>query len=345
MGHEPAADRYGKMIYRRCGATGLKLPALSLGAWETYGKTEDETVSRAIILRAFDLGITHFDFADNYGDPPGNAELMCGKILAELPRDELIISTKAGFPMWAGPVRRRGVAQTSHLQPRPVVAPPRCGLRRHLLQPPARPRDADRGDDGRAGDDPGAGQGAVRRRVELSRRALRGGGRRRERPRHPHHDPSAVLQPRRALDRAGAAASGACERHRGDRVLPTRVRVAHGQVPRRRRAAREPRVALAGAWVRAHSEEERSRILTGLRDIAVARGQTLAQMALAWVLHHDGLTSAVAGATTSGAARAERRRPRQPRLHRRRARSDRRADASTDDLTGRQQWRNRFHFS
>ncbi|HVN00622.1 MAG TPA: aldo/keto reductase, partial [Caulobacteraceae bacterium] len=98
-----AEDRYERMRYRRCGRSGLKLPAISLGAWETFGGYRDAAVARECITRAFDLGITHFDFANNYGRPPGNAERVCGEILHDLPRDEIIVSTKAGFPMWAGP--------------------------------------------------------------------------------------------------------------------------------------------------------------------------------------------------------------------------------------------------
>ena len=98
-----AADRYDSMVYRRCGRSGLRLPAISLGAWETFGGYRGEEVARACLHRAFDLGITHFDFANNYGTPPGNAEIVCGKIIREMPRDELIISSKAGFLMWPGP--------------------------------------------------------------------------------------------------------------------------------------------------------------------------------------------------------------------------------------------------
>lgn len=98
-----AEDRYENMIYRRCGRSGLKLPAISLGAWETFGGYRDEEVARACLYRAFDLGITHFDLANNYGRPAGNAESVVGKILKDMPRDELIISTKAGYYMWPGP--------------------------------------------------------------------------------------------------------------------------------------------------------------------------------------------------------------------------------------------------
>ena len=90
--HEFAENRYDTMIYRRCGRSGLKLPAISLGAWETFGGYRGEEIARACLFRAFDLGITHFDLANNYGRPPGNAELVVGKVLREMPRDELIIS-------------------------------------------------------------------------------------------------------------------------------------------------------------------------------------------------------------------------------------------------------------
>lgn len=98
-----AEDRYEHMQYRRCGYSGLKLPAVSLGAWETFGGYRDEEVARACLYRAFDSGITHIDLANNYGRPPGNAETVVGKILRTMPRDELIISTKAGYHMWPGP--------------------------------------------------------------------------------------------------------------------------------------------------------------------------------------------------------------------------------------------------
>jgi L-glyceraldehyde 3-phosphate reductase len=100
---EFAADRYDKMIYRRCGRSGLRLPAISLGAWETFGGYRGEEVARECLFRAFDLGITHFDLANNYGTPPGNAEVVCGRVIKEMPRDELIIASKAGHHMWPGP--------------------------------------------------------------------------------------------------------------------------------------------------------------------------------------------------------------------------------------------------
>jgi L-glyceraldehyde 3-phosphate reductase len=98
--------RYDSMVYNRCGRSGLKLPAISLGLWHNFGGTALYENARAMVRRAFDLGITHFDLANNYGPPPGSAEITFGQILAQdlLPyRDELIISTKAGYGMWAGP--------------------------------------------------------------------------------------------------------------------------------------------------------------------------------------------------------------------------------------------------
>ncbi len=103
--HQFAAEsaRYESMPYRRSGAWGLQLPAISLGAWETFGGYRGPEVTRECIFRAFNLGITHFDFANTYGRTSGRAETIVGRILREMPREELIISTKAGFPMWPGP--------------------------------------------------------------------------------------------------------------------------------------------------------------------------------------------------------------------------------------------------
>ncbi|HJT80290.1 MAG TPA: aldo/keto reductase [Chthoniobacterales bacterium] len=97
------ADRYARMPYRRCGSWGLKLPAIALGAWETFGGYRGPEIARQCLFGAFNLGINHFDLANNYGQPPGQAETVVGRIVADMPRDELIISTKAGFYMWPGP--------------------------------------------------------------------------------------------------------------------------------------------------------------------------------------------------------------------------------------------------
>jgi L-glyceraldehyde 3-phosphate reductase len=99
----PESSGYESMRYNRCGRWGLKLPALSLGGWQTVGGYEAPGVAREVFFRAFDLGITHFDFANNYGRTPGNGEVEGGKILRDLPRDEIVVSTKAGYLMWPGP--------------------------------------------------------------------------------------------------------------------------------------------------------------------------------------------------------------------------------------------------
>ncbi len=102
----PAENRYSSMIYNRCGKSGLKLPAISLGLWHNFGGDTPEDTKRDIARTAFDLGITHFDLANNYGPPPGSAETAFGEILRtdfSGLRDELIISSKAGYDMWPGP--------------------------------------------------------------------------------------------------------------------------------------------------------------------------------------------------------------------------------------------------
>jgi L-glyceraldehyde 3-phosphate reductase len=106
MTYVPAEDRYDHMPYRRCGRSGLQLPAISLGLWQNFGDDRPIDTQRAILRRAFDLGITHFDLANNYGPPYGSAEINFGRLLAEdfRPwRDELVLSTKAGYDMWPGP--------------------------------------------------------------------------------------------------------------------------------------------------------------------------------------------------------------------------------------------------
>jgi L-glyceraldehyde 3-phosphate reductase len=111
MTYAAADDRYDRMLYRRCGRSGLDLPAVSLGLWWNFGHDRPFETSRAIIRRAFALGITHFDLANNYGPPNGSAEENFGRMLATdlAPyRDELVISTKAGWDMWPGPYGDRG---------------------------------------------------------------------------------------------------------------------------------------------------------------------------------------------------------------------------------------------
>jgi L-glyceraldehyde 3-phosphate reductase len=106
MKYHPNPARYDHMVYNRCGHSGIKLPAISLGLWHNFGHVDDYETARQMLFTAFDAGITHFDLANNYGPPPGSAEENFGKILKQdfqAYRDELIISTKAGYLMWPGP--------------------------------------------------------------------------------------------------------------------------------------------------------------------------------------------------------------------------------------------------
>jgi L-glyceraldehyde 3-phosphate reductase len=111
MTYVAAGDRYDSMPYRRCGRSGLLLPPISLGLWHNFGDDRPIETQRAILRRAFDLGVTHFDLANNYGPPYGSAEINFGRLMREdlAPyRDELIISTKAGYDMWPGPYGDHG---------------------------------------------------------------------------------------------------------------------------------------------------------------------------------------------------------------------------------------------
>jgi aryl-alcohol dehydrogenase-like predicted oxidoreductase len=111
MTYVAAADRYSRLPYRRCGRSGIMLPEVSLGLWQNFGDGKPVEEQRAILRRAFDLGVTHFDLANNYGPPYGSAEINFGRIMREdlRPyRDELIISTKAGYDMWPGPYGDHG---------------------------------------------------------------------------------------------------------------------------------------------------------------------------------------------------------------------------------------------
>ena len=109
--YEPSETRYETMPYNRCGKSGLRLPALSVGLWQNFGVNNDYDTMKEIILTAFDHGVTHFDLANNYGPEPGRAEINFGRIFKENLRpyrDQLIISTKAGYEMWPGPYGGRG---------------------------------------------------------------------------------------------------------------------------------------------------------------------------------------------------------------------------------------------
>ena len=164
------------MEYRRTGRSGLKLPAVSLGLWHNFGDDRALDSQRAILRRAFDLGVTHFDLANNYGPPAGSAELNFGKIFGQdfAPyRDELVISTKAGYLMHPGPYGEWG--SRKYLMSSLDASLKRMGLDHVDIFYSHRfdPRHPAGGDDGRAGVRRPAGQGAVRGRLLVQQRADR----------------------------------------------------------------------------------------------------------------------------------------------------------------------------
>src|SRR5215471_10038375 len=294
-----ASDRYDRMQYRRCGRSGLLLPAVSLGAWETFGGYRDAEVARACMFRAFDLGITHFDFANNYGTPPGNAELVCGRIIKEMPRDELVISSKAGYRMWPGPYGEWGSRKY-------IIASCDQSLRRMGLEyfdifyshrpDPDTPLE----------ETMGALDQLVRQGkalyvgvssytgvdFEAALTVIARGGLAPITIHQPcynmlRRDVEADLLPH--TDRAGVGVIAFCPLASG--ILTGRYN--SGDIPPDSRAALD----WARAWVAGTSREEKRRTLTGLEALARARGQTLAQMALAWVLRHRGMVSTVMGAS------------------------------------------------
>ena len=206
MDYLPAPDRYERSPYRRCGRSGIQLPAISLGLWNNFGDDKPLETQRAMVRRAFDRGICHFDLANNYGPPAGAAEVNFGRILREdlAPwRDELIISTKAGYDMWPGPYGDWG--SRKYLLASLDQSLQRMGLDyvdifySHRLDPDT----PTRGDARRARHRRPTGQGAVRRALVLLGRADARGGADPARPRHAAAHPPAELLDAQPLDRAG----------------------------------------------------------------------------------------------------------------------------------------------
>jgi L-glyceraldehyde 3-phosphate reductase len=300
MPHSPSSTRYDQPdLYRRCGRSGLKLPALSLGLWHNFGAAVDPANSRALILRAFDLGITHFDLANNYGPPPGSAEENFGRILhgdLAAHRDELIISTKAGYLMWPGPygdwgsrkyllssldqsLRRMNLAYVdifySH---RPDPATPleeTMGALAHAV---------------RSGKALYAGLSNYNaEQTTRAARLLRELG-----------VPCLIHQPRYHLfERTLETDLGAvliAEGIGGIAFCP----LAQGLLTNRYLAGSpaDSRIARDGRFLKAeHISTEKLTRIRQLDTLARARGQSLAQMALAWVLRHPAITSALIGAS------------------------------------------------
>ena len=293
-------DRYSSMQYRRTGRSGLMLPAVSLGAWETYGGAQDGEVAKRCMFRAFDLGITHFDLANNYGTPPGNAEIVCGKIVKEMPRDELVISSKAGYRMWPGPYGEWGSRKY-------IIASCDQSLKRAGLEyfdifyshrpDPSTPFE----------ETLGALDTLVRQGKALyvgissysgaqTKAALDVVARERLAPITIHQPYYNMLG--RAIEddllphttRAGVGVIAFCPLASG---LLSGTKYQDGEVPADSRPGRE----WARHWVASKSKDERKRTLQALNGLARERGQSLAQMAVAWTLRHAGMTSVVMGAS------------------------------------------------
>jgi L-glyceraldehyde 3-phosphate reductase len=299
MSYVPAADRYASMPYRRCGRSGLRLPAISLGLWQNFGGTRPFETSREIVRRAFDLGIPHFDLANNYGPPYGSAEETFGRLLStDLAgyRDELVVSTKAGYDMWPGPYGEWG--SRKYLLASLDQSLKRLGLDyvdifySHRFDP-----------DTPLEETLGALDAAVRQGKALyagissyspehtrsATRILAGLG-------TPLliHQPSYSLLNRwietELLEVVGETGVGCIAFSPLAQGLLT-DRYLEG-VPAGSRASR------AGSLPRDMLSEDRLARVRGLNAIARQRGQTLAQMALAWTLRDPRITSALIGASS-----------------------------------------------
>ncbi len=298
--YRPSSARYDSMTYRRCGSSGVLLPAVSLGLWHNFGAVDPFATARATVRRAFDLGITHFDLANNYGPPPGSAETTFGKILRRdlaAHRDELIVSTKAGYLMWPGPYGDWGSRKyllASLDQSLARMQLDYVDLFYHHRPDPNTPLEETMGalaDAVRAGKALYAGISSyapdeTRRAVQI----LAGLG-----IRCLIHQPKysmlvrdierGLLTTLQALGVGCIVFSPLAQGLLTDRYFKG--------VPPGSRAAK-PHGFLKKEQV---TEAVRAKVLR-LNDIAKTRGQTLAQMALAWTLRHPTVTSAVIGAST-----------------------------------------------
>jgi len=300
MPHEFSPTRYDKMQYRRCGRSGLLLPAISLGAWETFGGYRGADVARECLFRAFDLGITHFDFANNYGTPPGNAEIVCGQIIRDMPRDELIISSKAGYRMWPGPYGEWG--SKKYLVASCDQSLKRMGLEYFDIFYSHRPDPDTPLEETLGALDLLVRQGKALYVGVSSYNGAMFAGSVRICQRH-DWAPITIHQPYYNMlsrgiendllphtERAGTGVIAFCPLASGlltDKYLG-------GDIPAESRAARK----WGRDWVARNLSPERKQKLLALNDIARSRGQTLAQMALAWILRLPAITSALIGASS-----------------------------------------------
>jgi L-glyceraldehyde 3-phosphate reductase len=299
VGFAAAGSRYEEMTYRRCGASGLKLPAISLGLWQNFGHERPFERSRAILRRAFDSGITHFDLANNYGPPYGSAEQVFGEVLRRdfAPyRDELVVSTKAGYDMWPGPYGEWG--SRKYLLASLDQSLSRMGLEyvdifySHRFDPET-PLEETMGALAAAiGQGKALYAGISSYSAEKTREAeaiLRDLG--------VHlliHQPSYSLLNRwieaELLDTLGDLGVGCiCFSPLAQGVLTDRYLAG---IPEGSRASRP------GSMSPDQLSEETMVKVRALNEIAQRRGQTLAQLALAWTLRNPRMTSTLVGASS-----------------------------------------------
>ncbi len=299
MSFQAAKDRYEEMNYNRCGRSGLLLPAISLGLWHNFGWEAPYERSREIVLGSFDRGITHFDLANNYGPPPGSAEACFGRILKQdlaTYRDELIVSTKAGYLMWPGPYGEWG--SRKYLLASLDQSLKRMGLEyvdifyshRYDKDTPLEETMGALDQAVRQGKALYAGISSYSpEQTEQASRILRDLG-----------TPCLIHQPVYSmlnrwiedglldvLDREGIGCIAFCPLAQG--LLTGRYLKG---IPEDSRAARKG-TALESKRV----NETYLKKVRALNRMAQARGQSLAQLALAWVLRHPGMTSALIGAS------------------------------------------------
>jgi len=300
MSYTPAADRYAHSShYRRCGKSGLRLPMLSLGMWHNFGSGDDYTNSRAMVLRAFDRGITHFDIANNYGPPVGAAETTFRWIFREdlaSHRDELIISTKAGFEMWPGPygdwgsrkyllasldqsLKRMGLDYVdifySHRPDPETPVEETMGALAHAV------RSGKALYVGISNYNPAQTAKAAAILRELGTPCLI------HQPKYHMFFREPELGLLDTLVREGIGGIAFCPLAQG--LLTSRYLAG---IPADSRAAHDPRF-----FKPEHITEAKLVRLRKLNTLAEARGQSLAQMSLAWVLRQPGITSALIGAS------------------------------------------------
>jgi L-glyceraldehyde 3-phosphate reductase len=296
MAREAAASRYDSMVYRACGRSGLRLPAIALGAWETFGGYRGEDVARECLFRAFDLGVTYFDLANNYGTPPGNAEAVCGRVLRELPRDEMIIASKAGYRMWPGPYGDGG--SRKYLVASCDQSLGRMGLEYFDIFYSHRPDPATPIEETLGALDQLVRSGKALYAAVSNydgsafARALRVGG--------PPivAEQSAYSLLNRKVEKEVlplAAASGVgfvAYAPLASGMLTSKY--LGNDIPAGSRAAER----WGREWVERGLTDARRRALLALNEMAKARGQTLAQLSLAWVLRRPEVTCALIGASS-----------------------------------------------